>query len=1157
MKIALNTWRAPSVGVSAPAGTEDDHTSPTGPAPGVVLVLVSTCAIVLALAIAGGAFGLVGIKAQVGQGQDQRSSAGTDVSHPAGGDVSRTHRGDVSREVLGDGSGEESRSESSSRGLYAATIARPAAPALPIGHRRALAGHVTGINAARSAAGKSPEAATKLERDFAADVEEARNRAMRFLARSSRGQLADRARVIKRIQRAGVGFATEQPLADAVVIRATAAEVARVRAIAGVTSVSAFEQPQPMAYVIDGSPTWHAEGYSGQAGNPDLPLSTDGPDVVVWDQGISTGHNIFRSRQSSDCATCLGTGASQDRGPGDAPRAAAGPHTRVYSPSSRTNFDGSKHGNVVAASIAATDFTLGNGWGKGIAYGIDKLYDVRPSQPISSGCYGDQWLAGIDCGTDPGVPDLPEVWNYSAGDYQDTTAFDPRWLPYDERVQASSITSVISAGNCGKANSTFTGCNAATPDITHRVSAPANLHNVISVGGLNPVDPGDYASWRVWENSSPGPTWDGRKKPDLIATTSGNIIHAQTWDADTNGKLDDYGNNGSGTSYAAPQVTAAAALLASIGVYSPMAQRAILINSARPIQNQTYWTPTSGWGALDLAAAFPDRGNYRMGSVGGVGINGARFFALTGVAPGDRATLAWNRRVWRLPASGGLAAGPPNYNALTNLDLSQISPANPAGTSLTATGGSDAAENVDSNPTASGTPGNNAATDNPMPGSGQDAGDNIEQIRSTASGNQILKVKALSTVDGAGSEPFAIASSSAIAALETPIPVVAATPNVALAQTGAEVSITVQVSNPSSDLPLGDASASLDPLPAGVVAVGSTSASLGTVLPGGSASTTFTLRGDTDGAKEVSVTAAGTTYGEPFGDSEEATITFDGTPPEVTLDALPEWSTTGTPTATWIASDAITDVASYDVETRAGDGAWTRVVDAAIATSAQLGAPEGVSAAVRVRARDTLGHTSDWSEASTTIDAVEPAINFGAASYPAVGTIQVPVSVTNVGAPIVAKSYAPYPTAPPLALTGNLVTFVNPSRYTVSSAFTVTATDATGRSVSRSQGYMVPPKSSTGTVKKSTRLKLAKLKVRIRKVTVSGSIAPKLSGRVTLTISPKSKGASQQFQKTLRLRNGKFRYSKKLKRGKYSVKVRFAGSASRKSTSVARGLRVR
>lgn len=987
---------------------------------------------------------------------------------------------------------------------------------VPAEYRRVLAGRAPGVTAARASARRSPGAKTRSERRFAAKLESGRNAALPAIRRAARAVVQRQERVAAAVERLGGQIDSSDAVPGTIVAWVPRAALAAISRLPGVTTVNRTSRPHAMATaLVDGAPTWHAAGFAGQAPNPDN-AGVDGPDVVVHDEGITTDHVAFNSRLPADCSTCAGTGPSKDPA-----HPTAGPHTRVFSAAGRTDFSGSPHGNTIAASIASTDFTVGcASCNAGLAFGIDNLYDTW--QAKSPGL----WSLGLSYQGEPGVADLPEVFNYSAGIYNDTIGHDLSWRYVDGFVNDMGVQWVSSAGNCGIAGPGYNGCLNGM----HRVSTPANLFNVLSVGGLSAAIPSDTNSWTVWPNSSTGPTWDGRKKPDLIARPRGNVSHPKHFDVDSNGKLDDYGNNGDGTSYAAPQVVAGVALLASVGIYSPIAQRAMLINTATPIQGQTYWTPTSGWGALNLDAAFHQRGNWAISQVHGAGANSARFFEVTGVSAGDRTTLAWNRRISLNPNPTFNTTGPGQYSALTNLDLSQISPADQTGATVTSTGGSDAADNVDINQTASGAPGTNAPTDNPMPGSGVDGEDNVEQIRSTSSGTQILKVKALSPIDGQATEPFALASAKPIAALQTPIPELTLEPSTTLTAAGTQVTITTTVENPSNDLALSGAIATLGTLPAGVTAVGATSTALGTIAPAGSASTTFTVEGALDGAAEISVTVAGTTYGENFADTNTTSITFDGTPPEISIEALPQWSISTAPTATWSSTDAISGIDSYDAEQQVAGGAWTTLVDAGGATSAQLSAPEGQTVALRVRARDQVGNVSGWAEASTTIDAVEPVISFGGTSTPSRGTLSVPTSVTNVGAPIVSSSYVFSVSGwgTPRPLTGS-ASYFNPGTRALGVILRVTATDALGRTVTKSQAYSAPPRWLTSD------LSLRKPKVKKRKMTVSGSVASSYRGTVVVTVKRRGKVGTRRVVKRVRAKSGRWSTTIKLKRGRYDV----------------------
>jgi hypothetical protein len=894
----------------------------------------------------------------------------------------------------------------------------------------------------------------------------------------------------------------------------------------GVRELLPASRPLARGSVVDGSPTWHAAGYAGQVPNPDN-ASGDGPDVAIYDSGagIRTGHIAFNARTQNDCDTCAGSGASVDPGHPE-----AGPNTRVLSPRDRNAFDGDIHASTIAAAIAATDFRPG-GSGRGVAYGIDRLYDAGPARdPLL-------WMMGLTYEGEPGVDDLPEAMNYSWGVYEDEPIDEtlPQFRYIDPLTDQWGITQAVAAGNCGRADSPFTGCD----DGPHRVGPPANLYNVLSVGGSAGLSL-DPLTWTAWDHSSPGPTWDGRKKPDLIATPfpsakcpSGTQAEPFTY----------YSCGGSqGTSFAAPMVAGGAALLASVGVTSPIAQRAVLINSATPIQGQSYWTPTSGWGALNLATAFDNRHHFVNATITGAGTNAARFFRQTGVTPQSRTTLTWNRR-----NSAFNGANSTTPFSVTDLDLQQIDPQDGA---TTATGGSDADDTVDTNPTPSGLPGNNALTDNPMPGSGADGEDNVEQIRATgaASDTQILKVKAIGPVDGRTSEPFALAAEHPITALATPIPQVSVT-TVPAARLGQVVEVTVTVTNPSGDLALSGVDLTVA-LPSGVSPTGPTNTSWSTIAAGDSVTTAFTLTGTAEGVAAITATATGSTYQEPFAGEGAATIIFDSTPPSLALEALPTWSAESQATANWSATDGLTGVASYDAEIARGSGSFTRVLDATSVTSHGFGGRDGELVSLRVRARDGLGNTSPWRETSTTFAAGAPSISFGTVFSPRRGQIAVPVNVSG-SAPIVSTTYSFDVCAcgaqQPLA--GEAL-FTNPGSEPLKPVLIVIATDTLSRSVTRRQVFHADP------ALQDPRLKVTSARSRRGRLIVRGMLARANPARVRLLLDRRGVGRSRHARAFVRPVRGRWKSAFRLPKGLYRLVAKVSATRHHSAGKTTRFVRV-
>lgn len=962
------------------------------------------------------------------------------------------------------------------------------------GEEDALSGRMRGAAVARAAAQTSPKVITSTEIEAGHEMDAERNEAIGVIKRAASPGARQNARVADLVREHGGVVESAMPIPNQVVAVVPRAELVELSQSPDVYRVEAAQRPEWQNSTVDGSPTWQANGYTGNGTSAD---NVGGPDFAEIDTGIRTTHVAFRSRVPGDCATCPGSGPS-----------------RVTSPALRTDFSGGTHGNEIAATVASTDLTYDGS--TGMAYGLDKLEDASDAKNPY------YWIIGQPYNNEAGVADLPENVDYSAGIYEDTVDYNTSWTFFDALADRLGISMAISAGNCGIATNTFTGCS----DGPHRVSTPATDFNTIAVGGLSVPNVNDESTWIPWANSSPGPTWGGRKKPDLIALPGG----ASDGPSSTNDT--DYVNPGIGTSFSAPQVSGGAILLASVGVYAPTAQKAIMINSARPIQGQTYWTPTTGWGALNMDTAFYDRGNYANGNITPFGDNGVRFYRQTGVTAGDRTTLTWNRRT-----TGSLPLGT-SYYALTNLDLEQVSQGTGA---TTASGGSDAGDNVDTNPTIS------AA--NPMPGNGADGGDNVEQVRSTASGTQILKVKAMSAIAGATSEPYSIAAHHPLTALQTPIPTVALSSSPAAVGLSQEATVTATVTNPSSDLPLSSPSVQLT-LPPDVDVVSGTNPQ--PVSPSGTTVVSWTIAGSVEGTAAISATATGSTYGETFSGSGSTTVDIDSSPPTISINPLPLYSETSNPTASWSATDSVSGVENYDVDQQVDLGPWIPVISAGNQTSVALSGSEGQTITIRVRARDAAGNVSDWSQTQTTIDAIPPEITFGAPTSPSFGTLSVPTSVTNVGAPIVAATYTfntseggSFGALQPAAIFRNLGT------KTIRATLTVRATDAAGRNVLKAQDYDVPPRWIPA------QLSISKPSKKRGRLTVSGKVAKGYAKQVTVSVKRRHRKGAKTITRKVTPKGGRYSVTLKLGKGSYSVKAATSTNGQYLATTESRTATVR
>src|SRR4051812_5862194 len=652
-----------------------------------------------------------------------------------------------------------------------------------------------------------------------------------------------------------------------------------------------------------GATTWWTAGYSGGRGLADIPAN-----FAVDQDPVLHSHPAF-------------TGITFETPPGA---------VQQDSPSI------TRHGTALL-SMAAAQGPAGcslcqpaDADEKGVAPRVGKVLD-----PSGAGAETD-WAAGIpyywydnDSGTwklQPGASDPAQVINFSRGNdanYDDSIGAQE----WDATVDSYGVTATVAAGNSGPAS--------------HTINDPALAYNVIGVGafsGGGTTDPGDDSIF-TW--SSRGPTVGGRKKPDLVAVGDGGLAYSYY---QSTGKLWKYDT---GTSYAAPQVGGGAILLAGAGIRDPKVVKAILIDSARQgrvtaasaMGTQTGWQPDWGWGELNLDAAYKERLNFARGDVPA---NGARFFRADALAPGDRATLVWNRRVadcqpLRQGCYYDTTSGFRVYT-LSNLDLSAY----------------------------------DAATAAPLAAS-TSAVDNVEQVRVPAPGSVVYKVSA-GDVDGPAGEPFAVAATRPLTPLTTPQPTIALDLSTrGTIAANAPVSVTATITNPSPELPADNATATLT-LPAGVELVaGQQTQPLGTLGTKGTTTdhgtARWTIRGTTHGLKQLVAGATATKYGSTFRSSATGVFTVDAQPPTVTI-AVP--ATPADPGAAFPVRWSASEPATFDVDVAEGVNAYARWLTATNQTAATYaGSPGGVFR-FRVRATDVFGNTSPFVESdAATVARVE------------------------------------------------------------------------------------------------------------------------------------------------------------------------------------------
>lgn len=227
------------------------------------------------------------------------------------------------------------------------------------------------------------------------------------------------------------------------------------------------------------------------------------------------------------------------------------------------------HGTMTLSTVAAhaPGALVAPAWNVAVLLG--KTEDVSQEVPAEE----DDWVAGLEWCEAQGA----DIISSSLG-YID-------WYQFADLDGATCVTTVAADLAAGRG---LLVVNSAGNDRTAsgHLIAPADGDSVVTVGA---VDATGVVTWF----SSPGPTADGRTKPDLAALGLSNRV--------VNPSDDTAYTNASGTSFSCPLVTGVAALvLERVPGLLPMqvleALRATASQSAMP-DNDT------GWGIVDAYAA--------------------------------------------------------------------------------------------------------------------------------------------------------------------------------------------------------------------------------------------------------------------------------------------------------------------------------------------------------------------------------------------------------------------------------------------------------------------------------------------------------------------------------------------------------------------------
>jgi subtilisin family serine protease len=331
-------------------------------------------------------------------------------------------------------------------------------------------------------------------------------------------------------------------IANAVAVTADASAIAALRARADVHSIESDSLlPIHPADAVSGEPGIAA------AAAPELwshGIDGRGVTVAALDTGVDLTHAELASRY---------------RGGADSWFDPFGEHSDPV--------DLNGHGTEVLGVMVAGD---GMGMAPGARFIAARVFNDSGASTDSAVHLAFQWL--LDPDGNPATDDAPDVVNASWG--AQLAACDREFEPDLQALRAAHILPVFAAGNDGPGASSDT--------------SPANLPEAVSVGAA-------AGATTIAAFSSIGPSrCDGGQFPSLVAPGTG-IRSTARFGFDATGLA--------GTSFAAPHVAGALALLLEIAPQLSAADQAsLLIGSAHDL-GAPGADPTFGAGSLDVAAA--------------------------------------------------------------------------------------------------------------------------------------------------------------------------------------------------------------------------------------------------------------------------------------------------------------------------------------------------------------------------------------------------------------------------------------------------------------------------------------------------------------------------------------------------------------------------
>lgn len=476
--------------------------------------------------------------------------------------------------------------------------------------------------------------------------------------------------------------------------------------------------------------------------------------------------------------------------------------------------DTGTHGTGMAGILASTSTQF-----PGMAFGCDRIVVALAGNDTTS-MNGMNFIAGTG---------EPENVNYSFGngtananDYANIDRF------FDGVISTFNYMVSKSTGNGG--------FGSGAPTITH----PAPAYNLMASANIYDQNTQPRTDDRIDSSSSRGPTFAGRKKPDIAAPGTNSMSTTPSGG---------FANIG-GTSSASPHTGGGFVLLWDMGATDTMAGKAILLNTTDGMNDNgtstsaddtfvagSFWNRRYGWGYINLGQAYLHGLDFFMGNVPPAPENADYRLYAGPMFTDERATLVWERHV-----TYNGAATPTQVESLSDLDLRAF-----------------------------------RETDNALLASSASPIDNVEQLDvDSDEASVVLKVEAFGVFDpDILTEDFALATQEGFGARSGPAFGAGFMHPVSVAP-GAQFIVSVEVSN-TGDL---DAHGVTATISGATVISGPNPASLGSIADAdGSGVAQWTVQAPAvAGPFVLSVAIASDSYGETFTGAGQSTVMVGAAP---------------------------------------------------------------------------------------------------------------------------------------------------------------------------------------------------------------------------------------------------------------------------------------